>query len=93
MLTLYNLRRIDGKHNKAVIASIIKEIGDSKFTKKQMEGLFTTFCVIMYVYYTVYTAAVKSHMKYLRDTRHVRPPAVQHRVRIRSRQQRVKLCE
>ncbi|CAI8031455.1 hypothetical protein GBAR_LOCUS17848 [Geodia barretti] len=34
-------------------------------------------------------AAVKSHMKYLRDTRHVRPPAVQHRVRIRSRQQRI----
>ena len=37
----------------------------------------------------LFLAAVKSHMKYLRDNRNVRSPTVQKRVRIRSRQQRV----
>ena len=44
-------------------------------------GVQSDKCVIL--------GAVKSHMKYLRDNRHIRSMAVQNRVTIRSRQQRV----
>ena len=31
--------RIDSKYNKAVMANIVKEIGDTKFPEKQIKGI------------------------------------------------------
>lgn len=70
------------------MANIVKEIGDAKFTEKQIEGIYKSLNLQNY-YIHVHVGAVKSHMKYLRDNRHTQSVAVQNRVRIRSRQQRV----
>ena len=91
--------RIDSRHNKSVVSNIIKEVGTTKFTEKQIDGM-CVMSAIPYILSNIWPIlctcvhsirAVKSHMKYLRDSCQLRSPAVQHKVRIRSQQQRVSI--
>ena len=84
--------RIDSEHNKMVVTKIATEVGTSKHTQRQLEGMTTFTLNIMLELRIVPVSVVdggKTYRKSLRNATNVRSEEVQQGIRIRSRQQRV----
>lgn len=79
--------RIDSEH-KSVIRKIVKEISCDKFTRKQIEGNSGIMFSDLMLRFAL--DGVKIYRRSLRGSRKENPETVQQKVRIRSRQQRVR---
>ena len=86
--------RIDCDHNKSVIRKIVKEIGCSKFTARQIESKAAHFgCSLLMLCMYFSLDGVKIYRKSLRGSRNERSEDVQRKIRVRSRQQRVRAMQ
>lgn len=86
--------RIDSEHNRKVVDSIIKEIGKGSFSDKQIRGNILTMnmnfdCFISYIIIN-YIEGCRTYRKTLHEREKEKTEVDRKKMRIRSRQQRVR---